>query len=394
MGKIIEYPKEFKIKAVKTYLSGEAGGYRKVAEMFGMTDTKSLRRWVKQYEEKGEAAFEEPVIATKEFLVKSPKDVEEEILYLKAENEYLKRLLGLTAEKVKKKEKYQIILEMSKEYRLKNLFKISKITKSEYYRWISNKEKRKKKEQEEEKLIKAISELYWEHKARYGVLRMTEALKQEKSIRCNHKKVYRLMKENGYLSVIKRKKRYIKSGKPHPKRNVLKGNFDTSCPFDKMATDVTEIHMFDKKLYISAIKDLHTNVVEGAEMGESASLIMALKTFDKIKNKSIKEGTILHSDQGSLYNSLKYQKELEKNNFIQSMSRKGTPTDNAPMESFFSSLKSEVLYNPLIEIKSFEDLKRKVREYIEYYNTRRIQKGLGYLTPNEFKKRELEKLCG
>ena len=103
MGKIIEYPKEFKIKAVKTYLSGEAGGYRKVAEMFGMTDTKSLRRWVKQYEEKGEDAFVEPVIATKEFLVKSPKDVEEEILYLKAENEYLKRLLGLTAEKVKKK---------------------------------------------------------------------------------------------------------------------------------------------------------------------------------------------------------------------------------------------------------------------------------------------------
>ena len=82
---------------------------------------------------------------------------------------------------------------------------------------------------------------------------MTQALMNEKGICCNHKKVYRLMKENGCLSVVKQKKKHVKAGKPHPKHNVLKRNFTTSCPYDKMATDVTEIKMFGKRIYISPV---------------------------------------------------------------------------------------------------------------------------------------------
>lgn len=74
------------------------------------------------------------------------------------------------------------------------------------------------------------------------------------------------------------------------------------------------------------------------------------------------------------------------------MSRKGTPIDNAPMESFFSTLKSEVIYNPLVKIESYEDLIRELEEYFKYYNNERIQKKLGYLTPREFKERELERI--
>ena len=221
---------------------------------------------------------------------------------------------------------------------------------------------------------------------------MTYALKQSKEISCNHKKVYRIMAENGYLSVVKRKKNYTKPGKPHPKHNVLKRNFTTSCPYDKVATDVTEISMFGKKLYISPVKDLHTNMIESTEIGEHATLVMAMKMIEKIKDKSIPEGTIFHSDQGSIYNSLVFQKYLEDNNFIQSMSRKGTPIDNSPMESFFSTLKSEVIYNPLIKIEKFEDLVKEIEEYFEYYNTKRIQKGLGYLTPKQFKEKELVRI--
>lgn len=221
---------------------------------------------------------------------------------------------------------------------------------------------------------------------------MTKALIQEKNIHCNHKKVYKLMKENGYLSVVKRKKKYVRTGKPHPKHNVLQRNFTTSCPYDKIATDVTEISMFGIKTYISPIKDLHTKMIESKEIGKSATLATAMKMFDKIKDKAIEEGTIFHSDQGALYNSPIFQKELEDNNFIQSMSRKGTPIDNAPMESFFSILKSEVIYNPLVKIESYEDLIKKLEEYFEYYNNERIQKGLGYLTPKQFKEKELERM--
>lgn len=275
---------------------------------------------------------------------------------------------------------------------MKILFEISKINKSSYYKWLSFAEKRIVKEQEEYQIVEEIKNLYEKHKGRLGVKRMTEQLKIEKNRYCNHKKVYRLMKENGYLSVVKRKKNYTKPGKPHPKRNVLKRNFKTSCPYDKMATDVTEITMFGKKLYISPVKDLHTGMIESNEIGAHATLRMALKMIEKIKDKSIGEGTILHSDQGSIYNSLKFQKELEKNNFIQSMSRKGTPIDNSPMESFFSTLKSEVIYNPLVKIESYEDLIKEIKEYFEYYNNERIQKRLGYLTPRQFKEKELVRI--
>lgn len=269
------------------------------------------------------------------------------------------------------------------------MFKISEISKSSYYKWLSLEEKRSIKEQTENQIIEAIKSLYEKHKGRLGVERMTHQLKIEKNIYCNHKKVYRIMKGSNYLSVVKRKKKYVKPGKPHPKRNILNRDFKTSCPYDKMATDVTEISMFGIKLYMSPIKDLHTHMIESAEISNHATLATVMKMFEKIKDKAIAEGTILHSDQGSVYNSLKFQKELEKNNFIQSMSRKGTPIDNSPMESFFSTLKSEVIYNPLVKIESYEELIKEIKEYIEYYNNERIQKGLGYLTPKQFKEKEL-----
>lgn len=78
-------------------------GYRKVAEMFGMSDTKCLRKWVKQYQEYGEKFFEKKKNAKNEFMYKTPQSYEERLLYLEAENAYLKELLGITAEKVKKK---------------------------------------------------------------------------------------------------------------------------------------------------------------------------------------------------------------------------------------------------------------------------------------------------
>jgi len=217
---------------------------------------------------------------------------------------------------------------------------------------------------------------------------MTNELRRRK-IYYNHKKIYRLMSENGYLSIVKRKKKYKNPGKPHPKHNILKRNFKTSCPYDKMATDVTEISMFGIKVYISPVKDLHTKMIESVEIGKSATLVTVMKMLGKIKDKAIPEGTIFHSDQGAVYNSEKFQEELKKNNFIQSMSRKGTPIDNAPMESFFSTLKSELIYNPLEKFESYEDLVEKIKEYIEYYNNRRIKSKLKGMSPVQYREHSM-----
>jgi len=144
-----------------------------------------------------------------------------------------------------------------------------------------------------------------------------------------------------------------------------------------------------KRLYISAVKDIHTGMLEGFSVKNYQTRELIRESFKNILDKSLPEGTIIHSDQGTLYNNLMFQNELKDRNFIQSMSRKGTPIDNSPMESFFGSYKGEVLYNPNINIVSKVDLIRKTWEYYDYYNNIRIQKRLGYLTPAEFKENEL-----
>jgi transposase InsO family protein len=188
------------------------------------------------------------------------------------------------------------------------------------------------------------------------------------------------------------KKRYRKPGDPHPKKNVLVRNFSTSCPFDKMVTDVTEYKVNGKKIYISVVKDLYTGMLEGFSVKNYQTRELIRESFKNILDKSLPEGTIIHSDQGTLYNNIRFQNELKDRNFIQSMSRKGTPIDNSPMESFFGCYKSEVLYNPNISIVSKVDLLRETWKYYDYYNNVRIQKRLGYLTPAEFKEHELVKI--
>jgi transposase InsO family protein len=200
------------------------------------------------------------------------------------------------------------------------------------------------------------------------------------------------MKNNGLLSITKRRKKYYGPKESNPKGNKINRNFDASCPFDKLATDMSEISKNGKKIYISSVKDLHTHVIEALEIGYSPSLTLAIKTIKKIQEKSIEYGTFFHSDQGSLYNNRQFQKILSDNNFIQSMSRKGNPIDNSPMESFFSTLKSELIYNDCVIIKDDVELIQEIQEYIHYYNYERIQKSLGYLTPMEFKKKELNQM--
>ena len=266
---------------------------------------------------------------------------------------------------------------------------IAGINRSGYYRWLNKKKVVSEKLKEDSQVIKYIKKLYIKHYGRYGVERMTAALSEDYGIKLNHKKVYRLMSQNGYLSVIKMKKHYKKPGDPHPKKNVLVRNFNTSCPFDKMVTDVTEYKIQGKKIYISAVKDIHTGMLEGFSVKNYQTRELIRESFKNILDKSLPEGTIIHSDQGTLYNNLMFQNELKDKNFIQSMSRKGTPIDNSPMESFFGCYKSEVLYNPIISIVSKVDFIRETWKFYNYYNNVRIQKRLGYLTPAEFKKNEL-----
>lgn len=208
-----------------------------------------------------------------------------------------------------------------------------------------------------------IKKIYHRHKGRFGYRRITMAIRQN-GIIINHKTVLRLMKTLNLKSII-RVKRYRsyrgEIGRTVP--NILERNFKTNQPNRKWATDVTEFNVSGNKLYLSPIIDLFNGEIISYELYErpvfAQVMNMLKKSFRKVKNT---ENIILHSDQGWQYQMKVYQQLLKKKGIIQSMSRKGNCLDNAVIENFFGTMKSEMFYTK--NFKTIKELKKEIKEYI------------------------------
>lgn len=189
------------------------------------------------------------------------------------------------------------------------------------------------------------------------------------------------MKELGLICRVRMKKyRSYKGevGKIAP--NLLNRDFFAEKPNQKWVTDVTEFSLFNRKLYLSPILDLHNGYLVSYTISERPLLSMVTSMLDKAF-KTIPNQTelILHSDQGWQYQHKQYQRMLREKGIQQSMSRKGNCLDNAVMENFFGLLKTELLY--LQKFLSMEHFKQELIEYLDYYNNRRIKAKLKGLPP-------------
>ncbi|MRH41214.1 IS3 family transposase [Aquibacillus halophilus] len=167
--------------------------------------------------------------------------------------------------------------------------------------------------------------------------------------------------------------------------NILQRDFTASKPNEKWVTDITYIQYGSETLYVSSIMDLYNNEIIAYKLYNHQQTPLVIDTLEEaLINRQYPEGVILHSDQGSVYTSYAYQNNAKKNHFVSSMSRRGNCWDNAVIESFHSSLKSEefqyIKFNSLSNFNVVE----KVDEYIKHYNKERIQEKLDYLTPKEF----------
>jgi len=192
------------------------------------------------------------------------------------------------------------------------------------------------------------------------------------------------MNKYDMLSIIRRKTTYICpsiASKIYP--NVINQNFKANNINEKWSTDITYIITPESRLYLCVIKDLYDKSIVAYEYSQNMSQWLVLKTVKQALRRKGKNNLILHSDQGAQYSSLEYNKMLLRNNIIPSMSRRATPFDNAPIESFFSILKTECIY--LEKPKTVEEAKYLCDNFIEYYNTERIQLYNG-LTPLEIRK--------
>ena len=228
-----------------------------------------------------------------------------------------------------------------------------------------------------------VLSIYAENKQRVGYRRITLELKN-KGIRINHKTVQKLMRHLDLFCRVRMRKYHSYRGEVgNVVPNLLERNFEEDIPNQKWVTDITEFSMFGQKLYLSPIMDLYSRDIVSYTISNHPrfSLVteMLEQAFQKIPDNS---NLILHSDQGWHYQMKTYQQMLKTKGIRQSMSRKGNCLDNAVIENFFGTLKSELLY--LQHFASMEHFKREPFEYLNYYNNRRIKAKLKGLSPVQY----------
>lgn len=220
--------------------------------------------------------------------------------------------------------------------------------------------------------------------------------------RVNHKRVERLASEYGLCSIQRRRtqpRRYYENRRNRLSariaENVLNRQFSSaSRPYSVYATDVTYLPCRDKGfIYLSAVMDLCTQEIAGFSISSENSVKTVMDSLAMIPDENL-EGAIIHSDQGSPYFSSAWICECSRLNITRSMSARGQCWDNAVIENFFSRMKCELNITKRSKIQRFSahEIEDMVLRYISWYNNRRIQKKLGYLSPVEFRDLRLKEL--
>ena len=257
------------------------------------------------------------------------------------------------------------------------------IERSGYYAWL--KRKPGKRAISNQALDRKIIAIFKKHQSRYGAKRITDELRDEGET-CSKNRVARRMKHLG-LSAKARKKFKVTTDSKHNlpvSSNLLNRDFTADRPNRKWCGDISYIWTDEGWMYLAVIIDLYSHAVIGWSIQSTMSrklvcdaLMMALW------RRRFPRGVLFHSDRGSQYCSNDYQKMLKTFGFIGSMSRKGNCWDNSVVESFFHSLKTELVYTERYATR--EIAKQSIFQYIEvYYNRVRRHSAIGSIAPEAF----------
>jgi putative transposase len=257
------------------------------------------------------------------------------------------------------------------------------VSRSGYHNW--SRRDLSRREIEDGYLLDKIREVFKASKKTYGSRRVHKQLVLNGEI-CSRRRVARLMRKNGIRPKIKRKFVQTTDSKhDYPiVENLLGRDFSVNEPNKAWVSDITYIPTDEGWLYLAGVLDLYNREAVGWSMSDRIDRHLVIDALDMaIGRKKPDAGLIAHSDRGSQYASFDYQKELEKHGMICSMSGKGDPWDNAVMESFFGSLKTELIHHR--RYKTRDEARRDIFEYIEiFYNRVRLHSALGYLSPVQF----------
>ena len=283
------------------------------------------------------------------------------------------------------------IKENRKQYHLALVCEVLQVSPSGYHKWL--KHKISFRAVENQRILKIIKFHHNKSKATYGLPRIYAAMRKEGVI-VNKKRVARLMRVNNIKAKTKKRFRIttVQNSKAAASENLLKQNFTTTSENKIWTGDITYLWTKEGWVYLAVVMEVYSRKIVGWSLDSSLStelVIRALMMAVVHRNPGI--GIIFHSDRGSQYTSSSFREILKNYGIVQSNSSTGNCYDNAVTESFFHTLKTELIYWEKYQTR--EEAKRSIFEYIEInYNRRRLHSSLGYLSPVEFEEKNRREL--
>jgi len=257
------------------------------------------------------------------------------------------------------------------------------VSRSGYYDWVNRSPSAHS--QADATLLTHIQHLFEAKRRRYGSPRIQQALAQM-GRRHSRKRVARLMQAQRWVARPRRRRVRTTQANPNhsPAPNVLNREFQADAPNRKWVSDITYIPTDEGDLYLSVTLDLFSKRVVGWAMEQTLEVPLTEKAFDMaVMSRRPAPGLLHHSDRGSQYTALSFRQRLTDHHCIASMSRKGNCWDNAPMESFFSTLEFECL--SLTPFATRAHAQQEVFAFIEiFYNRDRLHSALDFRSPAEF----------
>ena len=258
--------------------------------------------------------------------------------------------------------------------------KVFEVSRSGYYAWRN----RQGKENKDQWLIDLITEIQSKSNQTYGCRRVRRWLKRKHKKNVNLKAILRIMRKYDLLSQVRRYRPYMRFQKAiHKYPNLLERAFNQTTPNRFWATDITYIQTTHGMVYMCAVIDMCGKMVLAYRIGTNMTASLVTDTIRDAKQKEmVTNGLTLHSDQGSQYTSEAYFDLMQEYHIQPSMSSPGCPYDNAAMENFFGTLKTECLYRMKFSCRA--QVEQAVAEYVQFYNFERINLKDG-LTPFEIR---------
>lgn len=266
---------------------------------------------------------------------------------------------------------------------------IAGVSRSGYYRWVNSadiREEREKKDRKDfELVLKAYSQRGYSKGARGIYMCM---IHWEPPVVMNLKKIRRLMDKYGLMCPVRKANPYRRMAEALKTNlaadNLLNRKFTEYGPRKVLLTDITYLPYNGVFAYLSTILDAYTKQILSYVLSDSLEVDFVLETVEKlVKNHGIEltKETLIHSDQGCHYTSIRFIQLINDKELRQSMSRKGNCWDNAPQESFFGHMKDEIDIN---ECTKYREVKAIIDDWMDYYNSERYQWQLAKLSPDEY----------